>query len=77
MELHIYEYSYISILANLIELEQMTVTLKIEMDHHPESALSDSTSMRIRHAKTKAERMVYLKTSLAQNKLIQMIIFTG
>ncbi|WOE31500.1 MULTISPECIES: hypothetical protein [unclassified Acinetobacter] len=55
----------------------MTVTLKIEMDHHPESALSDSTSMRIRHAKTKAERMVYLKTSLAQNKLIQMIIFTG
>lgn len=77
MELHIYVYSYINILANLIEFEQMIATPKVKIYHNPECGTSRNTLALIRNANIEPEVIEYLKNPPSKNELIQMIADAG
>ena len=77
MELHIYDYSYISIYKDSIEFEQMSATPKVKIYHNPECGTSRNTLALIRNAKIEPEVIEYLVTPPSKNELIQMIADAG
>ena len=77
MELHIYDYSYISIYKDSIEFEQMTATPKVKIYHNPECGTSRNTLALIRNANIEPEVIEYLVTPPSKNELIQMIVNAG
>lgn len=77
MELHIYDYSNITMLENLIEFEQMTATPKVKIYHNPECGTSRNTLALIRNANIEPEVIEYLKNPPSKNELIQMIADAG
>ena len=77
MELHIYDYSYISIYKDSIEFEQMTATPKVKIYHNPECGTSRNTLALIRNANIEPEVIEYLKNPPSKNELIQMIADAG
>ena len=77
MELHIYDYSYISIYKDSIEFEQMSATPKVKIYHNPECGTSRNTLALIRNANIEPEVIEYLVTPPSKNELIQMIVNAG
>lgn len=77
MELHIYDYSYISIYKDSIEFEQMSATPKVKIYHNPECGTSRNTLALIRNANNEPEVIEYLVTPPSKNELIQMIADAG
>ena len=77
MELHIYDYSYINICKDSIELEQMNATTKVKIYHNPECGTSRNTLALIRNANIEPEVIEYLVTPPSKNELIQMIVNAG
>ena len=77
MELHIYDYSYISIYKDSIEFEQMSATPKVKIYHNPECGTSRNTLALIRNANIEPEVIEYLVTPPSKNELIQMIADAG
>ena len=55
MDLHIYDYSYISIYKYFVEFEQMTATPKVKMYHNPDCGTSRNTLALIRNANIEPE----------------------
>ena len=77
MELHIYVYSYINILKDPVEFEQMTATPNVKIYHNPECGTSRNTLALIRNANIEPEVIEYLVTPPSKNELIQMIVNAG
>ena len=77
MELHIYDYSYISIFKDPVEFEQMSATPKVKIYHNPECGTSRNTLALIRNANIEPEVIEYLKNPPSKNELIQMIADAG
>lgn len=77
MDLHIYEYSYISMCKYFVEFEQMTATPKVKMYHNPDCGTSRNTLALIRNANIEPEVIEYLETPPSKNELIQMIADAG
>ena len=77
MELHIYDYSYISIYKDSIEFEQMSATPKVKIYHNPECGTSRNTLALIRNTNIEPEVIEYLVTPPSKNELIQMIADAG
>lgn len=77
MELHIYDYSYISIYKDSIEFEQMSATPKVKIYHNPECGTSRNTLALIRNANIEPEVIEYLVTPPSKNELIKMIADAG
>ena len=77
MELHIYVYSYINILKDPVEFEQMTATPNVKIYHNPECGTSRNTLALIRNANIEPEVIEYLETPPSKNELIQMIADAG
>ena len=73
MELHIYDYSYISIYKDSIEFEQMSATPKVKIYHNPECGTSRNTLALIRNANIEPEIIEYLVNPPSKNELIQLI----
>ncbi len=70
MELHIYDYSYISIYKDSIEFEQMSATPKVKIYHNPECGTSRNTLALIRNANIEPEVIEYLVKPPSKNELI-------
>ena len=77
MELHIYVYSYINILKDPVEFEQMTATPNVKIYHNPECGTSRNTLALIRNTNIEPEVIEYLVTPPSKNELIQMIADAG
>lgn len=77
MELHIYDYSYINILKDSIEFEQMSATPKVKIYHNPECGTSRNTLALIRNANIEPEVIEYLVTPPSKSELIQLIADAG
>ena len=77
MELHIYDYSYISIYKDSIEFEQMSATPKVKIYHNPECGTSRNTLALIRNANIEPEVIEYLKNPPSKSELIQLIADAG
>lgn len=77
MELHIYDYSYISIYKDSIEFEQMSATPKVKIYHNPECGTSRNTLALIRNANIEPEIIEYLVNPPSKSELIQLIADAG
>ena len=77
MELHIYDYSYISIYKDSIEFEQMSATPKVKIYHNPECGTSRNTLALIRNANIEPEIIEYLVNPPPKSELIQLIADAG
>ena len=77
MELHIYDYSYISIYKDSIEFEQMSATPKVKIYHNPECGTSRNTLALIRNANIEPEVIEYLVNPPSKSELIQLIADAG
>lgn len=77
MELHIYDYSYISIYKDSIEFEQMSATTKVKIYHNPECGTSRNTLALIRNANIEPEIIEYLVNPPSKSELIQLIADAG
>ena len=73
MELHIYVYSYINILKDPVEFEQMSTTPNIKIYHNPDCGTSRNTLALIRNANIEPEIIEYLVNPPSKNELIQLI----
>ena len=77
MELHIYVYSYINILKDPVEFEQMTATPNVKIYHNPECGTSRNTLALIRNANIEPEIIEYLVNPPSKSELIQLIADAG
>ena len=77
MEMHIYDYSYISIYKDSIEFEQMSATPKVKIYHNPECGTSRNTLALIRNANIEPEIIEYLVNPPSKSELIQLIADAG
>ena len=77
MELHIYVYSYINILKDPVEFEQMSTTPNIKIYHNPDCGTSRNTLALIRNANIEPEIIEYLVNPPSKRELIQLIADTG
>ena len=77
MGLYIYVYSYINILKDPVEFEQMSATPKVKIYHNPECGTSRNTLALICNANIEPEVIEYLVTPPSKNELIQMISDAG
>ena len=77
MELHIYVYSYINILKDPVEFEQMSATPKVKIYHNPECGTSRNTLALIRNANIEPEIIEYLVNPPSKSELIQLIADAG
>ena len=77
MDLHIYDYSYISIYKDSIEFEQMSATPKVKIYHNPECGTSRNTLALIRNANIEPEIIEYLVNPPSKSELIQLIADAG
>ena len=77
MELHIYDYSYISIYKDSIEFEQMSATPKVKIYHNPECGTSRNTLALIHNANIEPEIIEYLVNPPSKSELIQLIADAG
>ena len=73
MQLHIYVYSYINILKDPVEFEQMSTTPNIKIYHNPDCGTSRNTLALIRNANIEPEIIEYLVNPPSKNELIQLI----
>ena len=77
MELHIYVYTYINILKDPVEFEQMSATPKVKIYHNPECGTSRNTLALIRNANIEPEIIEYLVNPPSKSELIQLIADAG
>ena len=77
MDLHIYEYSYISMCKYFVEFEQMTATPKVKMYHNPDCGTSRNTLALIRNANIEPEVIEYLVNPPSKAELTQLIADAG
>ena len=77
MELHIYVYTYINILKDPVEFEQMSTTPNIKIYHNPDCGTSRNTLALIRNANIEPEIIEYLVTPPSKRELIQLIADAG
>lgn len=77
MDLHICDYSYISICKCFVEFEQMTATSKVKMYHNPDCGTSRNTLALIRNANIEPEVIEYLVNPPSKAELTQLIADAG